>query len=129
MTSLNLSPTSSTPSIDFNAETGELRITGVSTLLDPRDFYIPVLAWTDKYVAMQLPHTQVFINCMYLNTMSSKYVLDLLQKMKLLTDAGNKVTITWEYDEGDDDIMIAGEQLSHISGLPFTFTANKREED
>lgn len=121
MQNLNLTASHSTPSVDFNTATGIFILKGRSIHENPSIFYEPLLEWLDGYIASPRPYTTLHIHLEYFNTSSSKHLLDVLKKVKTLTERGNSVRIIWQYEAEDEDIKEAGEDYSAIIGYPFEF--------
>ena len=48
-------------------------------------------------------------------------VLHILRALKEVVRKGNKLTINWYYEEGDDDIMERGEYYESILEIKFNF--------
>lgn len=65
--------------------------------------------------------TKVIFNFEYFNTASSKVIMDIIEKLKILQDNGSQPEINWHYIEEDDDMLEAGEDYSDITEIPFNF--------
>ncbi|MFW5978724.1 MAG: SiaC family regulatory phosphoprotein [Bacteroidia bacterium] len=65
--------------------------------------------------------TKVIFNFEYFNTASSKVIMDIIEKLKILQDNGSQPEIKWYYIEEDDDMLEAGEDYSDITEIPFNF--------
>jgi hypothetical protein len=57
----------------------------------------------------------------YFNSGSSKALLHILRALTEIVKKGNKLTINWYYEEGDDDIMERGEYYESILEIKFNF--------
>ena len=104
MNALILEPTSSTPEIRF-MEDGRLRMTGRSLPENVMKFYAPVIEWAQELTA---PVVRFDINLEYLNSASSKKLLELLKVL----DANNKISefiINWHYEADDEDGLENGQ--------------------
>ncbi|MDZ4847569.1 MAG: DUF1987 domain-containing protein [Chitinophagales bacterium] len=121
MNQLNLEGTNKTPTISFHAETGTLEIKGRSIPENSVEFYAPLFLWIDAYVAQPKGDTRVLVQLEYFNTSSSKCLLDIFRKLEPLhQSAKSKVTVSWLYEEEDEDMMEAGDDYQTIVKLPFT---------
>jgi hypothetical protein len=120
MKSLSLSPTSHTPYVSFDAETGTIELKGRSTPENSVEFYEPIMNWLDDYVKSPQETTKVQVRFEYFNTSSSKCILDIFKRLGVLPKNGKKIEVTWYYEEDDEDMQEAGEDYSDILGLPFT---------
>ncbi len=109
------------PQIDFNAQTGQLEISGRSIPENSYDFYNPLLQWLEQYQDQPQKETQLKIYLEYFNTSSSKYILEVLKKLKEIEKSGSAVTIAWHFDMDDEEMMETGEDYEDITGLNFNF--------
>lgn len=122
MKSMFIKGTAKTPSIDFNPDRGYLEIKGKSTPEDSRIFYKPLIAWCEEYANDPQEKTTVDVHLEHFDTSSSKGLLDFLKRLKAIRDKKKEVEIIWHYESSDEDIMEAGENFKHITGLPFRMT-------
>ncbi len=111
-----IEPSNSTPKVDFKI-CGELNLEGRSLPEDSIKFYSPLFVWAREYVAEK---TVINIKLEYLNTSSSK---QLLQLLKIITEnpQNKTVKINWYYEEGDLDSLETGEHYATIIDAPFKF--------
>lgn len=108
------------PTIDLDAEKGELTFRGRSIPENSREFYAPVLDWIDHYSLNPLPKTRFIIGLDYFNTSSSKCLLDVLRRAENLKNMGQtEVLVEWQYEEDDEDMLEAGKDYSAMVTLPF----------
>ncbi len=109
-----------TPSVMLNKVTGELKIEGRSIPHNAVSFYRPILEWVEDYINDPASHTNVEINLDYINTSSSKCLLEMFKKLEGLP-SGTTAEIVWYYEDGDDDMHEAGEDYELIVDIPFNF--------
>ena len=57
----------------------------------------------------------------YFNSSSAKFLLDVIVEVHKYHLEGFNVKINWYYDEGDDDMLETGEDLSDMIDFPFSF--------
>jgi hypothetical protein len=62
--------------------------------------------------------THLIIRLKYFNTSSAKCILELLEKTKNAGSNGKKVTISWYYSQGDEDMVEAAETFSELIDFP-----------
>jgi len=111
--------TPKTPRIDFKPD-GSLEISGKSIPENSIEFYQPVYDWLDQYAQQPAKNTIIKIQLEYFNTSSSKCLLDVFRKLESLKKSGkSEVTVTWMYEEEDEDMMEAGDDYQTIDGVPF----------
>lgn len=114
-----LKSTSTTPLIIFDPKLERLEIKGVSIPENAINFYRPVLEGLDVYALGPVSSLAAHIQLDYFNTASSKSILDVLRRMKLLHDKGFNVTINWYYEKEDEDMREVGENYQLIVNLSF----------
>jgi hypothetical protein len=119
MEPVNIQATAKTPAIAFNPEKGFLEIRGKSTPEDSNVFYKPLIAWCEKYATNPPQKTTVDVHLEHFDTSSSKGLLDFLKRLKAIREMEKEVEIVWHYESSDQDILEAGENFEHITGLPF----------
>ena len=103
----------------FEAETGILAMTGSSYPENPVEFFAPLYAWLKEFIATVNCPLIVNITISYLNTSSSKCLLDFLEILDKYYEAGGTVTVNWYYEEGDEDMLETGEELCEDLLLPY----------
>jgi hypothetical protein len=104
MNNLIIEPTSSTPAIQFR-EDGRLLIEGRSLPENVVTFFAPLIEWASKITIKVI---KLDINLEYLNSASSKKLLELLK----VFDANNHITtfmVNWHYEEDDEDSLENGQ--------------------
>jgi hypothetical protein len=109
MESLLLEPTESTPDINFDANTGVLKLSGRSIPENASAFYFPVLDWLNEYVANPKEQTSFVFYLEYINSISQKMIVDVMMKAVTLKKAGKAVEVKWMYDEDDEEMQEEGE--------------------
>ena len=92
MKELIIEKTNNTPSVEFNALTGHLRIDGRSIPENPGDFFERLLDWIDQYYKNPADVTRFDLNLEYVNSGSSKYLLGIFRILKRKQDEGYKCT-------------------------------------
>ncbi len=119
MKKYSVDATSITPLINFDLSSGALEIKGFSIPENSIEFYKPLNEALDKYANSSQPVTKVIIELEYFNTSSSKCLLGILRKLEAINKNGSAVTINWLYEEGDEDMLQAGEDYHAIINVPF----------
>jgi len=122
MESVNIRATAKTPSIDFNPSQGLLEIRGKSTPEDSRAFYKPLIVWCEEYAVNPPAKTTVDVHLEHFDTSSSKGLLDLIKRLKTIKEMHKEIEVVWHYESSDEDILEAGENFEHITGIPFRMT-------
>lgn len=107
-----------TPALNFDLGSGVFEITGRSIPENSIDFYKPLMAWLDQYIASPLDETKLKVKLEYFNTSSSKILVEIFRKLEKVHKAGKRVTIDWYYEEEDEDMLDSGEDFKDIISLP-----------
>jgi hypothetical protein len=110
---LYIKGTRKTPAVTLDVS-GKIKIEGRCIPEDASLFFNEILNWIDDYIASNPPKTEVDIAFEYLNSGTSKFILQILKKLSDFSRNGMELTINWYYEEGDDDIMERGEYYSSI---------------
>ena len=120
MEHLQIAAKDDTPAVDFHAETGLLVLDGESYPEDPVDFFESLMNWVSQYIREIGGSLTLNITITYINTSSSKCMLDFLEALDNYHESGGKVTINWYYEEDDEDMQETGEELCEDLELPYT---------
>lgn len=122
MEHLKIEGSKQSPYVDFNADTGKLELSGRSIPENSFEFYNPLLEWLMEYAQNPKPLTILKVYLEYFNTSSSKYILEVLKKLKEVLKAdGAEVKVEWCYDEDDEEMMETGEDYEDVTGLEFDY--------
>jgi hypothetical protein len=129
METLHIEPTDFTPKVLFDPENSTFEISGFSRPENVIGFYKPILKWMEDYNEKVLSTNTKFekslltinVKMTYFNSASSKFLLDILLEFMKFMSKGNKVEINWYYEEGDDEILESGEEISDMLGYTFNF--------
>ncbi len=119
MEALNIEKTSHHPQVRFNAESGILELTGRSLPEQVLSLYQPILKWVEQYTSTKRKETTFKINLDYINSSSSKYLLEILKRLNDFHKKGNKVTVQWFYEDYDEDSLESGEEYKELLDLNF----------
>lgn len=107
------------PSINFNASTHLLKITGRSIPEHPVKFYQPIENWIVSFIATQPTKLEFFIHLDYMNTHSTECVLMILKKVEEYYKTGKaEIKVVWGFDEHDEDMEALGEDIAALIEVP-----------
>jgi len=123
MTNLIIAETKTTPSINFDAQTGMLNIMGESYPDSALQFYQQVLDWLNQYIMTTTSPITVNFKFSYFNTSTSKCILDMLSLLESAYSKGRKVEVMWHYRQDDEDMQESGEEFAQDINLPFSLVA------
>jgi len=121
MNNLHIEKTKYTMEINFNSESGILEMNGSSYPENSLDFFGPIIDWVREYVTTVKKPVTMNINLSYLNTSSTKCILDIFELLEDLFHQGVPVKINWHYATDDEDILETGEELGEDFAFPIEY--------
>lgn len=121
MENLQIKKTKYTMEVNFNKDSGILEMAGSSYPENALDFFGPIIDWIKEYIASVKKELALNIRLNYLNTSSTKCILDIFEILDQYHQSGGKVKINWYYAEDDEDIMETGEELAEDFDFPIQF--------
>lgn len=126
MENLLLEETSRTPYINFNAQSGVLKISGSSIPEDTLSFYREIFAWVEEYAAAHAAVTTVEVKLDYFNTSSSKCLYTIFKKLENIKVG--QVEVNWYYSLSDTDMFESGQDFLNLVKVPFKIIRLTKEE-
>jgi len=135
MESLHINGTLVSPTVDFNLEARVLEISGYSRPENVRDFYFPLIQWLDelnnslsinKSVNIDIEPFTFKFKFVYFNSSSAKFIYDIIIMLNGFQNDGLPLKIYWYYDEDDDELREAGEELSDMANVSFSYVETKK---
>ncbi|MGM0503559.1 MAG: DUF1987 domain-containing protein [Bacteroidota bacterium] len=105
------------PEVNFDADTGICEISGESYMEETYKFYLPLITWIKQYIKNKNQKIELVIKLIYLNTSSTKCILDMLEVLKDYQDKGGNVKVIWYYDTEDPDMVDEVEDFEVESGI------------
>ena len=128
MESLLIDATKISPKVSFDTKSKVFEVKGESRPENVRVFYDPILNWLNDFASYILTQNNAADDTIefnfkleYFNSSSSKYIFDMLKKVVELQLNGVKVEVNWFFDEGDEDMQEAGEELSKMVKFQFKY--------
>ena len=119
MKNLIIDATIDTPKVEFNVREGILKINGICTPANPRNFFETIMEKLSEYQTLNKPLViEVFLE--YFNSGSSKALLNLFT---ISAKPAQKLTIRWIFE--DDELKESGIILEEITGLKFEYIEAK----
>jgi hypothetical protein len=101
-----------TPTVNFDASTGLLKMSGVAIPEDVRSFFAPLKKWIQHYISSPQHATEVILHFDYLNTAASKMVFEICDMISALHGQEEyNVKLTWKYLRGDMEMRELGEEI------------------
>lgn len=127
MKNLKIEATEFSPKINFDVNEKKFELIGISRPEDVIAFYESVLFKVENYINSVLNEKTdlsdfkfyLKFDLTYMNSASSKYILQILDHFKKLFNLNAKIIVDWYYDDIDDQIFEDGEDLSDVIKIPF----------
>ena len=117
MHNLNIPETPMTTKIQMSTA-GVCEISGTSRPEDPNEFFAPVFEWLDDYFISAPAPLELNVHLKYFNTSSSKVLLDIFETLEDNKDKVD-VSVVWIYEEDDDELLDAGEELLELVEIEY----------
>ena len=119
MNDLYLKKSFNSPEVEFISASGELSIEGRSIPEDPGEFFDRLINWLNEYFLNPVEVTVMNIKLEYINSGSSKYLLEVLRIMKVNHEKGREILLKWFFEEGDESIEELGQHYEQTIQIPF----------
>lgn len=100
-------------------EPGRIFIMGRSIPENPGEFYRPVFDWISEYVLKYKGKSKIEIGFEYINTSSTKWIFTILKELAGLNGISANASITWYFEQGDEDMGELGFILRSLVDCPF----------
>ncbi len=105
------------PGMYYDPDANLLTIEGRSIPENPELVYQPLKDWITGYF-INSDSLNIKIVLEYINSGSSKHLLDVLKIFRTYNRQGKSLMIRWLYEEDDESILELGEHFRDTSGLP-----------
>ena len=119
MKALQIEQTDRSPKVILDAGNNIFELSGRSLSQDAMDFYKPVFDWLETYAQSPNPETIFVMNFEYINTVSSKIILELIFKLEEISEKSSNVSVLWCFDYSD--MLYIGKEFSELVSIPFKF--------
>jgi hypothetical protein len=119
MNNLHIAKTRYTLAVNFDKDSGILRMEGSSYPENAFDFFVPIIEWLTKFTTDNAKPIVMNMKLNYLNTSSTKCILDIFEILDSYIQGGHQVKLNWHYDKDDTDMMETGEELIEDFDIPF----------
>lgn len=128
MKSIVIKQAYTTPEINFDPA-GTLLIKGKSIHENTFGFYNPLMDWIREYIKQPAEFTVVDLYIDYLNSASTKALMETIKLFKHLQENGHSLLLNWNYEVDDDDMESTGQFMEAATGVKFNFKTFVPEED
>ncbi len=119
MKELVIEKTVKTPYVHFDAESGILKIIGRSIPENPDEFFSKLFNWINEYFKNPQSETLINVQLEYINSGSSKFILEFFQLIQSYKSLGFSCKISWHYEEDDEAVLELGKHYQAIIDVPF----------
>lgn len=119
MQRLYIEPTKSTPRVEFDCANGVYKITGQAYPENALHFFTPLIQWLEEFLADIKDEARFEFGLQYMNTSSSKCIMDIIDMLDLAFGSGKNVSIYWYYDGDNESSLECAEEFSEDVELPF----------
>lgn len=100
------------PEITFDFEANLFSVKGESYPEDVTEFYGPIVGELESHLGGLSDATVTFeFELIYFNSSTAKVLMGLFDLLDETANNGNDVTITWIYEEDDENMMEMGEEF------------------
>lgn len=123
MTPLYIEQSKSSPLIRFEPASGILFIQGDAYPENAFQFFDPIYTWISEYLSGLNRPCILRMHLDYLNTSSSKCLMDLIDLLEESYRDGKDVRIEWLYDPDNDSSLELAEEFSEDLKIPFAIIA------
>ncbi|MEO5339002.1 MAG: DUF1987 domain-containing protein [Magnetococcus sp. MYC-9] len=113
METLHIDGTDRTPTLLFEFDANRYLLSGESYPEDVSEFYGGLLGQlSDHLNGLQGATVQFDFNFIYFNSSTAKVVMRLFELLEQTAARGNRVTVNWHHEEGDDNMREMGGEFS-----------------
>lgn len=118
MENIHLKPTENTPLVIFTPADHTLKVEGKMIPENIEEVMRPIGKWMETYLANN-DKLHVLFRLYYYNTSSSRQFFLLCKKLEDYFQAGKKITVRWDYEEGDEESRSDAEEFLGTVSFPY----------
>jgi len=130
---LKIKGTNVSPDVNFDNIGLTFDMSGYSRPENVRDFYMPILNWLEQFVAEMVASRPSIskpiafnFRLIYFNSSSAKFLFDMITHINAIHTNNIPVMVNWYYDEDDEELKEAGEELSEMADFQFSYHEVKK---
>jgi len=117
------------PKFELDPANNVFVIEGRSIPEDSVKIYEPVIQWIKEYVKNPNPRTCLELNFEYLNSASTKRIVQVIQEFEKVLATGNEIHIIWKYETDDLMIYERGDDIKNVVNATFELVEIPCRED
>ena len=118
MNMIDIPATKSTPEIVFSEKDKRLSITGESYPENTFEFFKPVFEWLQETLP-SIDKLTLAVNISYMNSSSTKCMLDILDILGECAQQGCDVSVVWYYEADNGRALDIAEEFEEDVEIPF----------
>ena len=119
MNDLIITATQSTPSVEANLSSGVVTMRGDSYPENSFEFFAPIIAWIEHYLAEAEAVLLLDLHLLYLNTSSVKAMMDIFDLLEDVHGNGRPVAVHWYYHQDNERIADLAGEFKEDCTFPF----------
>lgn len=100
-------------------EPGRIFFMGRSIPENPGDFFRPIKDWIYAFAQSNNEPAKIEFGFEYINTSSTKWIFNILKDLAEMKDIDINASVTWYYENGDEDMSDLGFILRSLVECPF----------
>ncbi len=130
MKPLIIKGTEYSPQITFDSKSNKFEVSGESRPEDAGKLFSEVLRWLEEFSNELRSQKQASLQIrfefklLYFNTISAKYILEILRRLQTCQANGLTIKIVWYFKAKDEDMKEAGDEFARLVNMPFEFVQN-----
>ena len=119
MEKLEIEKTKSSPFVRLDPESGLFELGGESYPENAQEFFQPIIDWIDTFLDQSGIPITLRVTLAYMNTSSTKYMIDILDRIEEEYTRGRKVSVEWCCDADNERALDTVEELKEDFAMPF----------
>jgi len=116
---LKIEATKTSPYVNISVDDCIFEIKGFSFANDTDSFYKQII----NYIDNEFSNLDCNLNCEFyftvFNSVSHKYVLNMMAKFMMYNKNGKNIKVTWYYDKDDENNKENAEDIGKLFNIPF----------
>lgn len=107
-----------TPEINFNSQTGVLKVSGRAYSGDITQYYKQMSAWLEEYLKEPQQTTVIELQLDYYNSVFIKLLFYFFERSKDVLQSNKKLVIKWFHQKDDEESIEDALRISKIISFP-----------
>ena len=115
---LNIPRTKYTVGVNFDPGKGTLEISGSSYPENAMEFFHPIFEWLENYISKVKHPIVLNLNFDYLNSISTRCIIDILEILEMYYNGGGEVKVNWYCTKENEDMLEIAQEIAEDIKLP-----------